>query len=57
VWKVFKQGSSLQDLQKQWPHGMLEKVEQRFSYETCMRNGRLECLEMEKAAVLSKMLR
>lgn len=24
LWKVFKQGSSLQELQKQWPCGMLE---------------------------------
>jgi len=31
LWKVFKQGSSLQDLQKQWLHGMLENVEQGFS--------------------------
>jgi hypothetical protein len=26
VWKVFKQDSSLQDLQKQWPGGLLENA-------------------------------
>jgi hypothetical protein len=55
LWKVFMQGSSLQDLQKQWLHGMLENVEQGFPCATCRSDGPVESLKIEAVAILRKM--
>lgn len=39
--EVFKEGYSLRDLQKQWPHGMLQRFDGSLLYDgTLLQNGR-----------------